>query len=244
MKKKAISLVRLIRSYFLFSLVLVFLVIPLSVLLLVLPESYRETNALVYWFLDKIYCGMVFSLRVPVIMVGHLPVLTTPFIMVANHNSALDIPLLGMLVHGKPHVWYVLDEYGQHGILGFFIKKLFVIVKQDGGPEASRALHQGIRIAQKQDRYTLLFPEGTRLNSNHEPFCFFSGFAFIAKMLQQPVVPVYITGAEKVLPPGGRIPQFCPLMIQIGEPFYIQDGEELEGFKNRVQDWFEKRRIT
>jgi 1-acyl-sn-glycerol-3-phosphate acyltransferase len=161
-----------------------------------------------------------------------------PAIFVANHQSALDIPVVGALSRGAPHVWLVLAYYLNTPVLGFFIRRMFIPVERDQPTKAAESLRKMIRILQHQPQHLIIFPEGARHMDGliHE---FYEGFALIAKTTRRPVIPVYMPNNSCIYPVYSFYVYACPLDVMVGEPMYIQEGETEAAFSQRVHAWFE-----
>ena len=77
-----------------------------------------------------------------------------------------------------------------------------------------------------------IFPEGTRQAagaSTDEPSEGHSGVAFIAMRAGVPVLPVGISGTERALPRGAKLPRFPRVTVRYGEP--VRPEEFTEGTK-------------
>jgi len=79
--------------YFLCACVAVITVIPLIFLLLLLPREMCYKNRIVFFLLDCVYRGVTGSLLVPITISGE-DIPTQSAIIIANHQSALDIPIM------------------------------------------------------------------------------------------------------------------------------------------------------
>lgn len=178
-------------------------------------------------------------LLIPITIEGKEHITATPTIFVANHESALDILVLGSLMNGHPHIWFVLDRFAQAPFIGIIIRRLFIAVDQDCSMKSSRALIQGIRLVESNALHALIFPEGGRYLDGriHD---FFQGFAILAKKTRQPVIPVMLYNLGKVYPPKSFLVHYYPVKVIIGKPFIFQETETPEAFSERVQQWFKE----
>jgi long-chain acyl-CoA synthetase len=155
--------------------------------------------------------------------------LRAPVFFVANHLSYLDQPVLMYTLpariryrcataaweefffgehHGFSRIWRRLSyEYAS------VLFNLFPL-PQTGGFSGSlkymgRLADAGINI--------LIFPEGGHArNGKMQPFQL--GLGIMVKELGIPVVPIKISGTEKVLPPGARFPKHDKVTVTFGEP--------------------------
>lgn len=217
--------------------IILFLFIP-ALILAAIPVRYRP-QTLFFGFLYCIYASIVKCVLLPVTVRGreHIPV--EPAVFVANHESSLDIPLLGMLMQGHPHMWYVFAIFTRKPIFGFLVRRIGMPVDQENAAADARALASGIRRVNNVNMHTLIFPEGSRFNDGtiHK---FYSGFSLIAKKTGRPVIPVLMHNAGKAYPPHSFFIYYAPVTLTIGPAFYYRDGESLQEFTRRVHTWFDE----
>src|SRR5580765_4889404 len=99
------TIVRNILCRLLFVLVVIVFIIPIIVFIC-LPERFRykypSVFYLVYWF----YCATLKCTLLPITYKGleNIPK-NQAVIFAANHQSTLDIPLVGVLSKAVPHIW-------------------------------------------------------------------------------------------------------------------------------------------
>lgn len=233
---------RTLLGYFLCIFVVLFCFVPAVILAMILPANKRYTNKLLFWLLDATYKGAIKCMMIPITVSGreHMP--TEPAIFVANHESVLDIPVLGALMNGQPHIWFVLDRFARTPLLGSIVRRMFIPVDQGCSMKSSRSLIQAIRTVEQYKLHTLLFPEGGRYTDGkiHD---FFQGFAILAKKTRQPVIPVMLYNLGKIYPRGSFLAHYYPVNVVIGKPFVFQETETPQEFSERVQQWF-KEQIT
>lgn len=228
---------RTLLGYFLLVFVAIFFFLPAVILSLILPADKRHHSTTFFWLFDKVYKGIVWCMFVPVTIKGKENIPTEPAIFAANHESVLDIPLMGSLLNGHPHVWFVLARFAKTPFLGTIVRRMFIPVDQDCSMQSARALIQGIRIIKEQALHTIIFPEGGRFNDGtvHD---FFGGFAVLAEKTGRPVVPVMLFNVGKIYPPGSFLVHYYPVTVIIGQPMIKQPDETAEAFSARVHHWF------
>ena len=137
-----------------------------------------------------------------------------PFILAANHRSLVDfIPVelvcrrkLLYLVH---HAWY--DPWP---LRWFF--KLMAYVRVEAGSANSPAFDQVLK-ALAEGRPVCLFPEGerswtTKLRHGHP------GAAYLALRSGVPLIPVAISGTERILPRGSWRLRYALVSLRFGPP--------------------------
>ena len=215
---------------------IVIAIIPICIIML-LPEHIRFSNRILFWVLNFFYWAVIKCSFVPIRYEGVEYIPKEPVIFAANHQSSIDIPLIGVLPHGKPHVWLARAELLKTRLLRFVIKRLAVVADVTSREKSTRSLIRLLKLVEGQDIDVMIFPEGSRFTDDevHE---FFGGFVILAKALKRPVVPVRIFGANRVYPPHTFLVHYHPIKVVIGKPMHIEEGESDEQFKQRVYEWF------
>lgn len=225
-------------SYFLSGLVYLFFGGPAFLLVMILPAQRRYHNKLVFWFAHQFYYWNLKATLVPIKFVGlHNIPRDKPVIFAANHQSSLDIPLVGYLAKKHPHVWLAWSALARRPLLGFVLRRLAVLVDTTTTQRATRTLIQAINRIKENDHHVMIFPEGARFTDGkvHD---FFSGFVILARRTGRPVVPVFIQNAYKVYPPSSWLIRWHRIKVVIGQPFEVKEDESDEAFKQRVYAWF------
>lgn len=154
-----------------------------------------------------------------------------PALVVANHNSHLDTPVLMSLLPLRqlPRIRPVAAAgyFLQNRMLAWFATRIIGIIPIPLGTGRPRAevLAEVIQ-ALKNNAIIILFPEGTR--GEPEKFSRFkTGVATLAEMMPDiPVHPVYLHGLGKALPRGEAllVPFFCDGFV--GEPLYFSGSQK------------------
>jgi 1-acyl-sn-glycerol-3-phosphate acyltransferase len=139
---------------------------------------------------------------------------TGGLLVVANHISNLDPPLLGVAVP-RPISYMAKKELFAMPILKQLLPHLnaFPVDRQAGGTAALRA---SLRML-KEGRCVGMFPEGGRnvTGTNEEK----AGAAFLAAASGVPIVPAAIVGTRK-LRPFGRV------TVVFGDPFTVERNRQ------------------
>jgi 1-acyl-sn-glycerol-3-phosphate acyltransferase len=139
---------------------------------------------------------------------------TGGLLVVANHISNLDPPLLGIGVP-RPVSYMAKKELFAMPILKQLLPHLnaFPVDRQAGGTAALRA---SLRML-KEGRCVGMFPEGGRnvTGTNEEK----AGAAFLAAASGVPIVPAAIVGTRK-LRPFGRV------TVVFGDPFTVERNRQ------------------
>ncbi len=221
------------------SFVAVFIVvgIPLVCVLVAAPRRCYTRSGVVFWLLDIFYKSALASFLVPIVVTGEQVSLEKPIIIIGNHQSLIDIFLIGAMFNGRPHIWYALSYYAKMPIFGFIVRNLLFAVNPARPAEAARGFMRGLRHAEKYGLHLALFPEAGRFNDG-TVHSFMRGFALAARTLQRPVVPIYMPYNGLVyLPAAWRVVSHR-LVAFVGPEMYVAEQESDEVFVDRVYQWF------
>lgn len=234
------SFIRSLFSYALFGLLSILFAVP-AIIFLLIPARWRYESRFLFLMANLFYWAAIKCSLLPVTWIGWENLPNEPVVFAANHQSSLDIPLVGVLARSKPHIWLALKELIDRSyILRFILPRVGVLVDTSSQPAAARSLIKTIDIVNDNKNLDIMiFPEGGRFidGSVHE---FLGGFAILAKKTERPIVPVRIFGANKVYPPGTFLIHWHPIKVVIGKPMCQEDEETLEAFRERVYEWFVK----
>ncbi|PWU25074.1 MAG: 1-acyl-sn-glycerol-3-phosphate acyltransferase [Candidatus Rokuibacteriota bacterium] len=160
----------------------------------------------------------------------HVPA-SGPVLIVSNHVSVLDPPVVGASAPRELH-FVAKEELFAVPLFGRLLRALNARpVKRDGSD--SRALRTALRLL-AEDRALLMFPEGTRgvegrLGEGK------AGAGMLAVMSKAPVVPVYVSGTGRALPPGCVVPRPAKVRVTFGPPLHFKSGGD-EGRKERYRE--------
>jgi len=207
-----------------------------------LPAPKRYTNRL-YFVLTTLWCKlmMLFSfIHIKISGEENLPKYpNSPSIFVVNHTSAIDIFIIEKLMDGYPHIWLTKHEYNKIPLFSILLKRMHVPVERENSRAAAMALLKAYKRAKNISSHIILFPEGKRHDDGkiHE---FNPGFALLAKKLNRPVIPIFISGLHKIFPKHQPLIDYHATRpkLTIGKPFVIKEGERVEEFSERVHAWF------
>jgi len=139
-----------------------------------------------------------------------------PLLIVSNHLNLTDPPLLGISL-GRKVIFMAKEELFRSRFSSYFIRGFGAFPVRRGQldkkalRQAQQVLAEGVALA--------MFPEGTRSrNAQLQPA--FSGSALIAYRHGVPILPVGITGTEKIKGVAWllRRPR---ITVNIGHPFYL-----------------------
>lgn len=154
------------------------------------------------------------------------------FLLVCNHTSYLDPMIMG-IVTGRRLSYMARDTLFRNPWLGFILPRLgvFPIKRNTADKKAIREsldrLARGLPL--------LLFPEGTRHGASGEKKIE-AGAGFLALKKNVPVIPVYIAGSEKVLPPGAKFFKRGRIRVRFGRPLVLKDEANYEEASRKIMD--------
>jgi len=169
-----------------------------------------------------------FGLRVT--GVEHVPA-TGPALLVSNHQSILDPPLIG---GATPRQIFFLAkaELFRIPLFGRFIRALHARPVRREGSDPS-ALKTATRLLE-EGRALLVFPEGTRSTDGRlgeaKP-----GIGMLAVVSGAPVIPTYISGTLEALPKGAAWPRRSQVSVRFGPALHFK-AQTGEGRKDRYRD--------
>ena len=167
----------------------------------------------------------------------HLKDLRRPFVVVSNHASHLDAPLifgslprrLARYAAAGAAADYFFDVWWRKGLTSMFFNAFPVDRTGLRGRHglATSLLDDGVPL--------LLFPEGTRSRTG-EMGAFKPGAAALCISRDVPCLPLAIVGAAEAMPYGQNWPSRGrpPVWVVFGEPMRAEDGETVAEFSERI----------
>ncbi len=170
----------------------------------------------------------------------HLP-RSGAFIVVANHVSDLDPLVLGWATGYRTRQvihFMAKAEMRRWPVIGWLAANAGVFFVRRG--EQDRAAQRTALGLLEQGRPVAIFPEGTR-SRDASLAAARSGAALLAMRAGVPLVPVGISGTERLRPRGARLIKRSRITVRIGEPFRVAeqrdgrlDRETLRGGTDRI----------
>ena len=121
------------------------------------------------------------------------------YIYISNHTSYLDIPGVCLTVPTQIRP-LAKKELKRIPIFGWIAKNAAIIVDRSSN-ESRRKSMDHLKEVLKRGISILIFPEGTQNRSQEILQPFYEGAFRIAIETQQPVLPMVIIGAGKLMPP-------------------------------------------
>ena len=163
------------------------------------------------------------------------------YILVANHCSLADPPIIGWAVgrrHGRIIHFMAKEEMRRWPIIGWLAQRsgVFFVRRGEGDRTSQRialdTLAAGEPIA--------VFPEGTRSRDGRLRDGK-AGATLLAMRSGVPLLPVGIAGSQRLFPGRTRVPHRSHMTVRIGAPFTLEhqpdgrlDREALAGGTDRI----------
>ena len=139
-----------------------------------------------------------------------------PLLVVANHLSLADPPLVNISLNRKVR-YMAKEQLFRSRILGYLMRGLGAFPVHRGRPDM-RAFRQAEQVL-AQGSTLVIFPEGTRSRSGQLRHAF-SGPTLIALRSGVPILPVGISGTEKLEHVAGFLSR-PRVTVNIGHPFHL-----------------------
>jgi 1-acyl-sn-glycerol-3-phosphate acyltransferase len=185
-----------------------------------------------------------------------LDLVDEPVILVANHASHLDTPLLLSVLPVRFRHHTVVAAAADHFFDRRWKAHLWAGALNAIPIERQRVNRRSAELAADlidEGWNLLIFPEGGRSPDGwFQPFR--GGAAYLAVRTSRPVVPVHLSGTWRLLPKGGRGLRRGLTTVRFGMPMAADGGEDARRFGARIEaslatladedrsDWWSARR--
>jgi 1-acyl-sn-glycerol-3-phosphate acyltransferase len=155
-------------------------------------------------------------------------------IVMANHSSNLDPPVLIPLLPGRV-VIYLKASLMKIPLLGYAMRLAgFIPVLRDGSVQAAKATSAAAQRELERGSCLVVFPEGTR-SQDGSLLPFKKGPFFLAMESGAPVVPVSIAGATRMLPKGSMRLRSGTITVTFHAPLNPADYADKEALMEAVR---------
>ena len=143
------------------------------------------------------------------------------FIVACNHASNLDPVIVGCFFPRRLR-YFAKEELFTNWLFGGCIRALGAVpVSRNNNASAAGALKGFMKLYQEGSD-VLIFPEGGRtLDGKLQPLE--GGVAVIASHTHAPILPAFIHGSFRAMPPGAAFIKPTKLRITFGEPLRFSD---------------------
>jgi 1-acyl-sn-glycerol-3-phosphate acyltransferase len=122
------------------------------------------------------------------------------YVLVSNHTSFLDLPGLRMLIPGQFRP-LAKKELKKIPVFGWIAQAATIIVDRSSHESRKKSIDK-LKWVLKQGISILIFAEGTQNRTKEILQPFHDGAFRIAIDTQQPILPIVVVGAGKLMPPG------------------------------------------
>jgi len=181
-----------------------------------------------------------------------------PLLLVANHASHLDTPLLlSVLPAGLRHrtvVAAAADHFFDRRWKAHLWAGLLNAIPIERQRVSRRSADAACELVEAGWNL-VIFPEGGRSPDGwQQPFR--GGAAYLAVRTGRPVVPVHLSGTHRLLPKGGRGLRRGTTTVTFGAPLVAEPGEDARQLARRIEaavatlaaedrtDWWTARRLA
>jgi 1-acyl-sn-glycerol-3-phosphate acyltransferase len=165
-----------------------------------------------------------------------------PVILASNHVSFADSVVIPVVVPRKVVFLAKSDYFTGPGVKGLVSRLWFeglgmLPVDRDDSKAALASLDTALEVLGRGEAFGI-YPEGTR-SRDGRLYRGRTGVAHLALTAGVPVVPVGLTGTERLQPVGSRLPRIVPITVAFGEPIHVAgryDGVPLGKARREVTD--------
>jgi 1-acyl-sn-glycerol-3-phosphate acyltransferase len=154
---------------------------------------------------NRVWCFLFFPLSfLSVRKVGTLPKIPGGAVVVANHASYLDIPVLTDVL-GRDHSFLGKSSLNKVPLFGYMYRNLHILVDRSDKRSKQRSLQEA-RHRLDTNRWVVFFPEGT-IRSEIQPGIgdLKDGAFFLAIQAQVPIIPITLPYNWYIFPDEGQL---------------------------------------
>lgn len=169
----------------------------------------------------------------------HLP-LKPPFVLISNHQSHIDAPLLTAILPPAARASAYPVAAGDVFFRGFVATMLSsMLINALPLWRKKVTTHQLAELRQRLlagDSGLIIFPEGTR-SRNGSMGSFKPGLGMLVAGTEVPVIPCHITGAFEAMPHDKTLPRPHRLRVAVGRPLLFPTAPDArEGWERVVRE--------
>jgi 1-acyl-sn-glycerol-3-phosphate acyltransferase len=216
-----------LRSFLFFDPLIYIYTVVLGTFSLV-SSLFDRDGSIQHWFARTWSWLILKTVFSPVTVVGLENIPDGHAVYAANHQSAMDIPLLYVYLPTQFRIIAKIELF-KYPFMGWHLTRSGQIAVDEKNVRANlRSLNRGVESVQ-HGMPLVVFPEGGR-TPDGEIKKFMSGAFYVAIKAKVPVVPVAIVGTMEVLQMNHYVIHPGPLQLVIGKPIAT------EGYTTRDMD--------
>lgn len=155
-------------------------------------------------------------------------------VLAANHPSYVDSWLLGLSLIGHRFTRFLakVELFRYSRFLGWFITSLGAIaIDRSKGGDALKYAQEELEAGEA----IFMFAEGSRSRKGGRMDKLRKGTIILAIRTDCPIVPVGISGSDKALPKGSKLPRPNQVKVTFGEPYLVRyEGSREERIPEEV----------
>ena len=177
---------------------------------------------------SRLIAGPFLRMLAPTKVIGaeHIPT-TGPAIIASNHLSVIDSIYLPLMVP-RPVTFAAKSEYftGTRPIdrlTGAYLRATKQLSVDRAEARAGMAMLEAALGLLRQGDLFGIYPEGTR-SPDGRLYRGRPGIGWLALNSGLPVIPVAMSGTDRVLPPGHKVPRVAKIKIRVGEPLTFESA--------------------
>jgi 1-acyl-sn-glycerol-3-phosphate acyltransferase len=201
-----------------------------------LSSFFDHDGNIQHWFARSWSWLILKTIFSPVTVVGRENLHPGPAVIAANHQSAIDIPVLYVNLPTQFRI-VAKAELFKYPFMGWHLTRSGQIAVDEKNVRANlKSLQRGVETMKHHNMPLVVFPEGGR-SSDGEIKPFMSGAFYMAIKAGVPVVPVAIVGTFEVLRMWTYIIRPGKLQLIIGKPIST-DGyttKQMDALSERVK---------
>jgi 1-acyl-sn-glycerol-3-phosphate acyltransferase len=160
-----------------------------------------------------------------------------PVIFCANHHSHVDTPIV---LTSIPEPWRyqvfvgaAADYFFRNRVTGAAASLLLNAIPIERATVTRRSADLAASLID-EGWSMLIFPEGGRSPDGWGQD-FRGGAAYLARRTGAPVVPIHLSGTDRILPKGAKRLRPGPTTVTFGDPIHAEDGEDTRRLATRIE---------
>ena len=227
-RSKTKSFLEALRAFLFFD-PLIYLYTVVMGSLSLLSSFFDRDGSIQHWFARTWSWMILKTIFSPVTVVGRENIPSGPAVYAANHQSAMDIPVLYTNLPTQFRIVAKIELF-RYPFMGWHLSRSGQIPVDEKNVRANlKTLQRGVETL-KHGMPLVVFPEGGRTrNGSMTPFK--HGLGMLVAETNVPVVPCGLIGTFEALPPNRKVPRPVRIKLIIGEPL------NFAGTSNNHEGW-------